>query len=156
MSKLPKRFWVSYISEKEMRVLYADHLFGCIPSSLEKVVKTTIDVPKTVYFCDIHALAEINRHCPAIIDLIEAVSESRTKTWNPFKRWSYSKISKLDRLDKIAVQALIARSIRWPAIWDIRHGRMRELTLREWIRWLKSLDSRYPQDMCQDWLGKNM
>lgn len=156
MSKCPNRFWVSYVSESEMRVLYADHLFGCIPSSLEKVSKLVISDPGKMYFCDVGALAVINKHYPALIDLIEAMSESRTKTWNPLKRWSYSKISKLSRLDKIAVQALIDRGIRWPPIWDIKHNRLRELTLREWIKWLKSLDGRYPHDMRHDWLCENL
>lgn len=156
MSKCTKRLWVSYISEKELRVIYADRLFGCIPSSAEKIANMVATQPRTMYFCDVDALAILQQHNPNLIDQIEAVSKTRTKTWNPFKRWSYSKITMLDRLDKIAVEALIDRSIRWPPSWDLRHCRMSECNLRQWIRWLKSLDGRYPQDMCQDWLGKNL
>lgn len=156
MSKCTKRLWVSYISEKELRVIYADRLFGCIPSSAEKIANMVATQPRTMYFCDVDALAILQRYDPNLIDQIEAVSNARAKTWNPFKRWSYSKIKKLGRLDGIAVEALIDRSIRWPPIWDIKHNRLRELTLREWIRWLKSLDARYPHDMRHDWLCENL
>lgn len=156
MSKSVRRFWVSIYSERELRVLHTDHLFGCVPSSLEKITSIMYTDPNMLYFCDVEALAIISKQSPSLIDKIEAVSEARTKTWNPFKRWSYSKIGKLDRLDKIAVQATIDRGIRWPATWDIGHSRLRELTLLEWIRWLKSLDARYPHDMWQEQLGKNL